>query len=742
MNEGPLPSVATHNECVERSRRTSALWPWIVFLLFTFLFDASLSAVLASDLFLWCSARGVVYPVVALFCGAICGQWLLVMVICGLWGRTWISGYAAAAVLLVTAVSVATLGSVATEGVFGSNMPFTFTPFLFSIAGFLSGILLSSAGIIALRILRGWRLTRRHNQTISTIGITDLIIGTALAALLMIIGNDVETYAVVAAQSLWEPVVTLGIAACVLGLTAVSPIVWLVFRDTRLRLLKLIVTIVVNCLICGLLGAAISAVSETLIEPFTIVALGALWGLVACSYLITGLILLRVAGFHLYTGKQEAAVPIVAESRVQKLAVPGTMLATLLLVHLLLMLAAIYEANRESKFRQSQRDFADLGGELIRDDGDEAKEAKLWPDATRDDLMQLLTYPKLGAISLADSAILDRDLDSFAQFNNLNILDLSGTAITDQGLEKLANCKTLSRLSLARTKCTAAGIARLLDKAQIFGLDLSALNLDDEGLREIVNCSNAPTQSYVLSRNPLTNAGIAILLEKFPDYGLSIDLTDCQVDERCLTSIYYTELILDGTQITEAGFASKLATLVVNETLSMDRTAVTDNILPKLAAASIGKLKLGETRITEEALGQLGTSSCTELSLNSIKFTGVCFSNWKPSIQTLDMSHSGVTDATIAHIVKLPALYQLVLRDTVITDASLALLAESNLQTIDLCDTQITAAGLAKHEWDYKELKVTAAQFSEAEFKILLPLAEFKIQSPKPSKKGISSQNY
>jgi hypothetical protein len=87
MNEGPLPSVSTNNECAERSRRMSALWPWIVFLLFTFLFDASIAAVLASDFFIWCRAQGIVYPVVALFCGAICGQWLLVMAICGPLGR-------------------------------------------------------------------------------------------------------------------------------------------------------------------------------------------------------------------------------------------------------------------------------------------------------------------------------------------------------------------------------------------------------------------------------------------------------------------------------------------------------------------------------------------------------------------------------------------------------------------------------------------------------------------------------
>lgn len=103
------------------------------------------------------------------------------------------------------------------------------------------------------------------------------------------------------------------------------------------------------------------------------------------------------------------------------------------------------------------------------------------------------------------------------------------------------------------------------------------------------------------------------------------------------------------------------------------------------------------------------------------------------------MSHSGVSDANIAHIVKLPSLSQLVLRDTAITDASLELLAKSDLLSIDLCDTRVTAAGLAKHDWDYKELTVTAAQFSEAEFSVLLPLTTFTIVAPPPKTANITA---
>jgi hypothetical protein len=190
----------------------------------------------------------------------------------------------------------------------------------------------------------------------------------------------------------------------------------------------------------------------------------------------------------------------------------------------------------------------------------------------------------------------------------------------------------------------------------------------------------------------------------------------------------YSDLILDGTLITDSGFATKLQSIAIFGTLSMDRTEVTDKILTSFTPTNISKLRFGETLITEQGLRHLGTATIGELSLNARKFTGGCFADWKPTIQKLDMSRSGVTDANIAHITKLPNLSELSLRGTAITDACLELLASSNLQTVDLRETQITAAGLAKVEWDDKELKVSATQFTDDEFKFLLPLTSFIVE--------------
>lgn len=190
----------------------------------------------------------------------------------------------------------------------------------------------------------------------------------------------------------------------------------------------------------------------------------------------------------------------------------------------------------------------------------------------------------------------------------------------------------------------------------------------------------------------------------------------------------YSDLIIDGTLITDGGFATKLQSIAIFGTLSMDRTEVTDKILPSFTPTNISKLMFGETLITEQGLRHLGTATIGELSLNARKFTGACFADWKPTIQKLDISRSGVTDANIAHIVKLPNLSELSLRGTAITDACLQLLASSNLQTVDLRETQITAAGLAKVDWDDKELKVSATQFTNDELKFLLPLTSFIVE--------------
>ena len=94
------------------------------------------------------------------------------------------------------------------------------------------------------------------------------------------------------------------------------------------------------------------------------------------------------------------------------------------------------------------------------------------------------------------------------------------------------------------------------------------------------------------------------------------------------------------------------------------------------------------------------------------------------------MSHFGVTDKEIANIVQLRALGgSLDLSDTEITDASLPLLAKSNVRVIFLCDTRVTAEGLTKIDWGYKRICISPTQFTEAELKPLLKRVDVLIHN-------------
>ena len=259
-------------------------------------------------------------------------------------------------------------------------------------------------------------------------------------------------------------------------------------------------------------------------------------------------------------------------------------------------------------------------------------------------------------------------------------------------------------------------LTNLIVVVPVYKLDIGGLLLTDADLASIADRSIGQVQYLVLSGNPISNSGLLGLKgSKLASALSSLDLTDCKVDENSLFLSQFDELILDGTQVTEAGLAAKLPMMTINRTPSFDRTAITDNILPSIAASRISILRLGETQITEQGLSALGSNSLQQLCLNSRKFTGAYFATWKPNLSSLDMSHSGVTDKEIANIVQLPGLGgSLDLSDTEVTDACLPLLAKSNVQVIFLCDTRVTAEGLTKIDWGYKRICISPTQFTGA----------------------------
>jgi len=168
--------------------------------------------------------------------------------------------------------------------------------------------------------------------------------------------------------------------------------------------------------------------------------------------------------------------------------------------------------------------------------------------------------------------------------------------------------------------------------------------------------------------------------------------------------------------MSDAPFSALLSSLNCFK-LSINRTALTDNILPSLALATrVQGLQLGETRITERGLANAQIQHLTRLSLNGKQFTGECFSAWRPSLLiSLDLSNSSVTDQTLANVVSLPALAFLNLANTGITDAGLAMITKTQIYAIDLRGTKVTAAGLCDSKISGKEIFLDINQFTSEE---------------------------
>ena len=97
------------------------------------------------------------------------------------------------------------------------------------------------------------------------------------------------------------------------------------------------------------------------------------------------------------------------------------------------------------------------------DDGGHITEVVLENTSFDDSSVSLLrSFPKLHALSLANTRVTDQGLRDVATLSSLEHLDLSGDAgVTDAGLDHLAGLPKLHVILLARTRVTEGGIQKL-----------------------------------------------------------------------------------------------------------------------------------------------------------------------------------------------------------------------------------------------------------------------------------------
>jgi hypothetical protein len=322
---------------------------------------------------------------------------------------------------------------------------------------------------------------------------------------------------------------------------------------------------------------------------------------------------------------------------------------------------------------------------------------------------------KVTAVVLGQRAK-DSDLEQFLECTDITFVDLSQSAITDSGVAKLNHFPMTTTLNLSNTQVTDAGLATLHVLHDLDWLELNDTKVVGSGFAEM----NATGKLLYLELNntPFNDAG-CLALRRFSNLAhLSLagtHVTDAGLQHLCqlkkLTSLNVTH-----TAVTGDG----LSNLTQLSRLEIGGTQVDDAFVSKIVAiTSLWLLDLRNTGITDETVQQLrNLTSLHHLTLTGTKVTGQGFRDWKGSseLETLTLSRTALTDGNVIHLKHLTGLTHLDLSRTHITDASLPILAQMPLESLNLCNTKITGAGLLSTEFAYfMNLQVAPDQCTKAE---------------------------
>jgi len=424
------------------------------------------------------------------FVGSMVGQTCFVCLIGSLLGRTWLSGYVFAVVLASTGVFLFALGE---------NLHQRFLYGLeYGWFAVLAPALLAPAFVLAgatpLLVFRGrfdWRLTRKKELGYKPQrwGVEELLIGTAVTAASLIAATAA---AEIAQMPQFQFLLPLGVVCSVVAsasLLGVAPAVWICFRTTsrrRLKLMLMLFGIVVLLtmsisLVVNVIGQKLSSgVFPVLTE---VIFLSAAISTVSAVVFLTGLVALIASGYRLFQSTPECVAstkpidanpsPLVDDEPSNEGHLGYSPFLHRALAGLILGFASIVSIStsnltqsRVDKLTEYQGQARELGekGVLHLDANNEPVELKVSPDTSLDELMKNERIQRIGILSLANCRFGDEDVPKLSKFIGLHSLDLEGTQITDIGLLRLADIRPISRIGLARTKVTSLTLQTYIEK--------------------------------------------------------------------------------------------------------------------------------------------------------------------------------------------------------------------------------------------------------------------------------------
>lgn len=617
------------------------------------------------------------------------GQFGLAVMIGGLFGRSWISGWFVAILLAITA-NVVVL----------TNHKSPRIPEILGYCCFWPQLLLvTCTPLIAMRVLRGWSFStskdlaiRRTSPIIEDIFLLSLVVASCFAfarvheELVPGAGGSVNQLASIAYYSVFSLVVVTPatVVAFRAGNWGLRWIGW-----SLLAALDLFVIAAAYYLIAYLNGYSPNVWKDLPYLTLGVATAAITIMLGCCALLASGL---RMTYFSKESSTDgDAAASITHASAATILSARWQARLVSAVVIALAAIAAIVpnflHTERTAFFSRIQNPKEEtklIGKFQIR--GNEIVGATLRPTVTDAELaFYSHEISNLERVSLSGTQVTDVGVKVLCQLNRLRDLDLSNTALTNKGLEELQCLKQLESLSVANTQVDFPKLLDIAKKLRLRELDASGIGVTDDHFQ--IEMSLGSILSLNLSRNPITDKGIAKLLQC--RFALSkIDVSDTAIDGSCFAvGLPPAQVVLDGTQVTDANLLTLIDRPPVRG-ISIRRTNISPAVLPAIAKRGLG-LMLGEGLISERDLSDLGKGTYEFLCLNDKKFTGACLGQ---GIYTsyLDLSHSGVTETTLK---SLPRKYynHINLSDTAIKDPGYA---ASQCFELDLRRTNVTVSSL------------------------------------------------
>ncbi len=359
----------------------------------------------------------------------------------------------------------------------------------------------------------------------------------------------------------------------------------------------------------------------------------------------------------------------------------------------------------------------------------------------------VFTLPALERLYLARTQIDDRAIDAITRHDKLRVLDVEDTALTDAGLAKLVGLD-LHALNVAGTRITDAGGAVLGKFSKLAILDAGGTKIGAKTVDAISKL--AITELFIdhtfvgkeISKFAAFAPGIVRFdasmlatykptdadvewLAKAPHL-VEVGLSNAKVHDKLVLAIaakpHLRELKLASTEISAA--IPVIATLTKLEEIDLANLPVDDAAgSALLAMPRMRVLRLDGTKITDGAMKK-PSPNLIELYVSKTKVTdaGLGILDATPKLEALGLGDLGVTEVTLARIIKLRALHTLVLSKAGANPSSLASLGRlTDLGRLYLDDTRTddnTIAAFTKLV-DLRALHLAGTQISDASLPIL-----------------------